>query len=144
MDYLPPLPVHGVPTIGATRVPVRREFAVDEATVDNIAYASTLTLLRLRARDVRAKYVRMWRCYDNNVVESFLYESQEGSGAVADRVKRLQATIDEHVRVTESLRIRFDKCSESKRRWKRANRSGGHLSRFTSARHEAVLMELMR
>ena len=144
MEHLPPLPTQGVPTIGASRVPVRREFAMDEVTVDNVPYASTLTLLRLRARDVRAKYLTMWRCYANSRVEPFLYESQEGSGAVVDRVKNLQLTIDEHVRLTQSLRVKVDNCADSKRRWKRANRSGGTLARVTAAKHDAVLMELIR
>lgn len=90
MDHFPPLPSHGFATIVASLEPVRREFAVDQATVDNVPFPSTVTLLRLRASDFRAEYVHLFCSYANNVAKPFLCESQEGNGAVFDRVKWLQ------------------------------------------------------
>ena len=39
--------------------PRKQDMALHEVTLQNVKHASTLTLLRIRARDVRAQYVRM-------------------------------------------------------------------------------------
>ena len=42
----------------------RRDIPKDSMTLANIREASTLSLLRVRARNVRGTYERMWRCYE--------------------------------------------------------------------------------
>ena len=70
--------------------PRNKDMALHEVTPQNVKHASTLTLQRIRACDVRAQYVRMWRCYSNSHVQTFLYDSHEGGGDVDERISNLR------------------------------------------------------
>ena len=121
----------------------KQDMALHEVTPQNVKHASTLTLLRIRARDVRAQYVRMWRCYTNNHVQPFVYDSHEGNGNIDEKISNLRKYIIDHIKVIENLRILVDRCKTSRSRLKRANRSGGYLTRLLRERNGAVVDELM-
>ncbi len=123
--------------------PRKQNMALHEVTVHNVGQASTLTLLRIRARDIRAQYVRMWRCYANNRVQPFVYDSHEGDGDIVQKVRNLRKYIAHHITVLESLRILVDRDESSRSRLKRANRSTGYLTRLLRERNGAVVDELV-
>ena len=54
------------PSVGEpirTASAVRIEMSKEEVTVANVRNASTLTLLRIRARNIHSGYERLWRCH---------------------------------------------------------------------------------
>ena len=69
--------LHPARRIGAPLPIIRRGMALHEVGAYNVEFASTISLLRVRTRYLRATYVRMWRCYANNRVEPFLCGSEE-------------------------------------------------------------------
>ncbi len=79
----------------------------------------------------------------NNRVEPFLYESQERNGTLEDKISNLKKTIAHHVHVIGELRKKVDRCLESHKRWKHANRSVGYLVRILRKRNRAVFYELL-
>lgn len=85
----------------------------DEVNVDNIGVATTITLLHIRARDLRAEYTRMWHCYTGVYVQPFIYDSPEGAGSDFSRTQNLRNYIDSHVRVLEDLRAKIVRNSEA-------------------------------
>ena len=114
----------------------------DEVNADNVGVATTLSLLRIRARDLRAEYTRMWRCYTGGSVQPFIYDSPEGMGSDLSRTQNLRNYIDSHVRVLEDLRAKVMRNSEAKARWVKSNKGGGVLKRQLRARSQAVVTEL--
>ena len=116
----------------------------DELSAHNVRQASDLTLLRERARDLNAQYVRLWRCFSNNPVKDYLCAVQEGEGDDASRAARLRTSISLHVERIEVLRAQVLRNAEAKRRWKRASRSSGKLVKEMRARSQAVVTELAR
>ena len=116
----------------------------EELLPDNIPHATTLSLYRERARNIRAAYERMWRCFAGNLVTEFMYESREGDGDDASRMKNLRDYVNSHVRVIENLRIRVMRCAEAAKRWKKSNRSGRTLVKKICARSQVVFEELIR
>ena len=59
---------------------VRTKMSKGEVTAANVRDASSLTLLRVRARNIRSVYERLWRCHIDGVKVPFLYNSKEGDG----------------------------------------------------------------
>ena len=102
---------------------------------------TSLSLHRKRTRDVRAVFERIWSCDADNRVSEFTYDSHEGDGYDAPRVPILHACIDRHLTAIERLRIDVMRCSEAKRRWKKANRSGGVLVKKMRTGSKAVVKE---
>ena len=134
----------GEETIEASgEFPRKQDMALHEVTSQNVKHASTLILLRIQARDVRAQYERMWRCYANNRVQPFVYDSHEGNGDKDEKISNLCKYIIDHIKVIENYRILVDRCKISRSRFKRANRSGGYLTRLLRERNGAVVDELM-
>ena len=60
--------------------PVRMELDIDELAMETIPTASTLSLLRLRARELRARRVRLLRCLFGTQVQPFRWIPPEGNG----------------------------------------------------------------
>jgi len=128
----------------ATSAAARVHMTYEELSVENIARASTVTLLRERARDLRAVYVRMWRCFAGNKPTEFLYDSTEGDGGETSKMANLNSYIAVHVARVEQLRMELMRNAEAKKRWKKAQRSGGRLVREMRARSVAVVDELSK
>ena len=120
----------------------RVEMLHDEVNAANVGVASTLSLLRIRARDLRAEYTRMWRCYSGGLVQPFIYDSPEGAGSDLSRTQNLRDYIASHVRVLEDLRAKVMRSSEAKARWVKSNKGGGVLKRQLRSRSQAVVTEL--
>ena len=123
--------------------PCKQNMALREVTSQNVKHASTLTLLRIRARDVRAQYVCMWRCYASNHLQPFVYDSHEGYGDIDEKISNLHKYIIDHIKVIDNLCILVDRCETLRNRLKRANRSSGYLARLFRERNGAVVDELM-
>ena len=120
----------------------RVEMLHDEVNADNVGVATTLSLLLIRALDLRAEYTRMWRCYTSGSVQPFLYDSPRGSGSDLLRIQNLRGCIEAHVRKSEDLRAKVMRNSEAKARWIESNKGGGVLKRLLRARSQALVTEL--
>ena len=107
----------------------RFTFTYDELNVANVTRANTITLLRERARDLRATYVRLQRCVDDSSGVPFTFDLEEGDGSWDTRAHKLNEYIDKHVNDIEALRARLYRDLDAKRGWKRANRGGGRVAR---------------
>ena len=123
---------------------VRTEMSKEEVTAANVRDASTLTLLRIRARNIRSVYERLWRCHVDGVKVPFLYDSKEGDNDDDSRIKELRDYIIRHVRVVEDLRAKVERSPRSKAAWKKCNKGGGSRKRMFLEREAAVVHELSR
>ena len=122
----------------------RIEMLHDEVNAENVGVTTTLWPLRIRARDLRAEYAKMWRCYTGWAVQPFLYDSPEGDGSDESRTENLGQYIQSHVRTSEGLRAKLMRSSEANARWIKSNKGGGVLKRQLRARSQAVVSELAR
>ena len=123
---------------------VRIEMSKEEVTAANVRNASTLTLLRIRARNIRSVYERLWRCHVDGNRVPFLYDSKEGNGDDNARLQELRHYIAQHVRVVEDLRAKVERSPRSKAAWKKCNKGGGSRKRMFLERDAAVVQELSR
>ena len=62
----------------------------EQMNAESVHKADTVSLLRARARTLRAKYQRMWRSASNVPVQDFKFTSPEGDGADAKRIEILR------------------------------------------------------
>ena len=85
-------------------------------SAENVGVATTLSLMRIRARDLRAEYTRMWRCYAGGPVQPFVYDSPEGVGTDSSRVQNLCDYIGSNVRRVEDFHEELMRSSEAKAR----------------------------
>ena len=122
----------------------RTELPEDQVTVGNVRTASTVSLLRVRARYARAKYVRLWRCYANNKVEPFKIDMAtiEGEDGEEERIANLLDYIGAHAQESDYLERRIRVNEDASKRLRKANRGGGSLLRMMKERDEAVIDEL--
>ena len=134
----------GVGTSVHTARAVRTEMSKEEVTAANVRTASTLTLLRIRARNIRSVYERLWRCHVDGVKVPFLYDSKEGDGDENTRINELRHYVAQHVRVVEDLRAKVERSPRSKTAWKKCNKGGGSRRRMLLERDAAVVQELSR
>ena len=88
------LPEPGVGTSVHTARAVRTEMSKEEVTAANVHTASTLTLLRIRALNIRSVYKRLWRCNVDDVKFPFLYDSKEGDDDDNSRINELRGYVD--------------------------------------------------
>ena len=85
---------------------VRTEISKEEVSTANVHNVSTLTLLRIRAQNLRSSYKRLWRSHvDFDKVPS-LYESKEGNDDNDPRINELRGYVAQRVRVVEDLRAK--------------------------------------
>jgi len=123
----------------------RQEMVHEDVNADTAMHATTLTLLRSRARSLRGLYAKMWRCVSGNPKDVFVYVSPEvGDKTEGENMLLLQDYIDAHVRRGVDLRRQIDGSYRIKEEWMRSNRSGGAQARFFRERDRAVLEELTR
>ena len=69
--------------------------------------------------------------------------SHGGHVDINEQISNLRKYIADHMNVIENFRILVDRCKTSCSRLKRANRSGGYLTRFLRERNGAVVEELI-
>ena len=65
--------------------------ASENLSFTNVSQATSLTLYRERAEDIRAVYERMWRCYVDNRATEYVFGLHESDGDDASRVRHLRA-----------------------------------------------------
>ena len=117
---------------------VRTEMSKEEVTAANVSDAYTLTLLRIRARNIRSVDERSWRSYVGGAKVSFLYDLKEGDGDDNARINELRGYTVQHVRVVEDFRAKFERSPRSKSAWKKCNKGGGSRRRMFLEREAAV------
>ena len=143
VDPVPMCPSENRANVRTARA-VRIEMIKEEVTAANVCNASTLTLLRIRARSIRSVYERLWRCHVDGDKAPFLYDSKEGDGDDDSKIKRLHSYVTQHVRVVENLRAKVERSPWSKAAWKKCNKGGGSRRRMFMERDAAVVQELCR
>ncbi len=70
----------------------RMRMAREELNPENVHKADTVSLLRARARTLRAKYERMRSCHENYAMHSFNFASPEETSTDAVRIEALRRT----------------------------------------------------
>lgn len=110
-------------SLGKIAVPVAEEpprwYIKEEITAENQHLVSTLQLVRVRARAVRAMYRRMYRVLQNTLVEQFVFVSPEKEGSsTLEREEALRYHVERHVQVLELYRTRIEGDACAKRRFK--------------------------
>ena len=103
-----------------------------------------MTPLRIRARNIRSVYERLWRFHVDCNRVPFLYDSKEGDSGENERIRELRDYIALHVRVVEDLRAKVEHSPRSKAAWKKCNKGGGSRRRMFLERDVAVVQELSR
>ena len=117
----------------------------EEVTAANVLNVSTLTLLRIRTRNLGSDYERLWWCshVDCDKVP-FLYDSKEGDGDDDSRIQELRRYVALHVRVVVDLRAKVERSHWSKSTSKKCKKGGGSRRRMFLDRASAVEQELSR
>ena len=116
-------PKVGTSIHNARAVPTK--ISKEEVTAANIRNASTLTLLRIRARNICSVYERLWSCHVDGGKVPFLCDSKEGDGDDDSRFNELGDYIPQHVRVVEDLRTKVKRSTQAKAACKKCNKGGG-------------------
>ena len=116
----------------------------EKITIENVKDVTTLVLLRLRAKTVRATYKRHWECLRNIKPRKFEWTSPEGDGDASSRQEALLSYIEEHLPLIESYANKIRLSELMMYRWKQANRSGGDRHRAWGDLNEAIAAELRR
>ncbi len=83
----------GAKSTQARRIPKPKE----ELDPTNVYKTTTLVLLRLRTKIVRATYKRYWACKQNIKPEKFEWESPEGDGDACERQENLLHYIEQYL-----------------------------------------------
>ena len=125
------------------RTPAMIEMVKEYTTPYNVYRATTVTLLRMRARTQRAQYERYMNVLNEYRSGPFVWSSPEGDGTVAYNEQRLREYIESHVYQIQRLRNRIESCPDAKDLLSRANRFGGSRHRTWEGRNEAVYNELL-
>ena len=123
---------------------VRIGMSKEEFTAANVRNASTLTRLRIRARNIRSAYERLWRCHVDCNRVLFLYDSKEGDCDENARIQELRDYIAQHLCVVEDIRAKVERSTRSKAAWKKCNKGGGSRRRVCLELDAAVVQELSR
>ena len=113
-------------------------------TPHNVRNATTITVLCMRARTLRAQYKLSWEVLCGVKPSSFGWHSPEVGNKIAAYEERLRKYIADHVARLESVRNVIDRSASAKERLARTNRSGDLRQRMWEARNEAVVNELLR
>ena len=107
-----------------------------EVTAVNVRGASTLTLLRTRARNIRSVYERLCGCHVDGVKVPLLYDSKEGNGDDDAKINGLRGYIAQHVRVAKDLRGKVERSSRSKSSWKKYNKGAAVVQELSRREQE--------
>ena len=104
--------------------------------------ASTLTLLRERARDLSDTLSRRNRSITASIVIEFTYESGESEGDFASSVARLTNYCTRMVKEVEIARSGIYADASAKQQWKKSNKGSGLLKRRMREISRLVVSEL--
>lgn len=131
---------HGIQRARALRMPLSKE----QITLENVKSVTTLMLLRLRAKTVRATYKRSWECLKNVKPRKFDWTSPEGDGDAVDRQDKLLHYIEQHLPLIEQYGNSIRLSESASKRLAQANRSGGDRHRTWCELNKAIEAELSR
>ncbi len=99
--------------VRALRQPLRKK----QITVRNLHQVTTLVLLGMRAKTVRATYKRHWKYIANLKPRKFLWDSPEGDEDAASRQKALLTYIEAHLPLIDSMATRIRLSEMATKRW---------------------------
>ncbi len=119
----------------------RVEMTIEEVTAETIGSGSTFSLLRIRVRNVRSTYERLWLWKVDDTKEPFLYDLKEDDGEECDHVRCLKPYISECVRCIEEFRAIVKRTDNSNSLWKQCNKPGGDRKKIFEAREIALVPE---
>ena len=122
--------------------PRRMELLVDEVTASNAGLASTVSLLRVRARDVAHRRNQLLNVIRNERGEPYIWMTPEGDGGERERSNILRRYIDQVVIDVTEIERDIHRDREAMRRLRLADRGGGRLIRILRERRQAVVEEL--
>ena len=131
-------------TLHPTVTTVRMELDIDELTMQTIPTPSTLSLLRLRARELRARRVRLLRCLRGIQVHPFRWISPEGNGDTQHCIGILNRCIAFDVHWNHIILGDVKDCARARERLFRADRSRRNYADFLRSPSNAVNVELSR
>ena len=114
----------------------------EQLSPETVGRAGTVSLLRVRARSLPAKFESMWRCASNGRKISFDFKSPEGDGTDAEKIKVLRRNNRQHELRLDSLYASMDPPALT--RWNKTNKRAGEKVSMREARDEAVWQELER
>ena len=120
----------------------RTEVTYEELSVDNVPNATTLSLLRERERDLYAQCTRLYRCLNPEFKNQFVFESKEGVGDDAVKVRNLNFAIHLLANRVNELRSEVNSNAAAKKAFKRANRSSGFVRKTWQAISSACVTQL--
>lgn len=130
--------------VAANASAMRTEIPYDDLSVSNVAFATTLSLLRERERYLSAIYQRMARCLDDGKVLEFSQQSKEGPYDDTTRKRNLKDVVCYLTRRIEELRGEINGKPDAKRALKKASSSGGILVKKMRERSKAIATELAK
>ena len=85
------------------------EMTKEDLTPHNVRSASTLLLLRMLPRTVRAQYKRYWECLHAIQPHQFVFDTPERGNCKENDKERLRDYISKHVIRIEDLREQIDR-----------------------------------
>ncbi len=116
----------------------------EELTAQKFTNETTITLLRVRCRDLRAVDVRMELVANGPVPKPFEYNTVEGGRDTVSRVKKLNVYVAIHVQKIEELLARINREKDMRQQWIRANHGSANLIKEMRARSRTVVDELFK
>ena len=131
-------------TLRTTVAPERMEFDINELPKETIPTASTLSLLRLRARELRERRVRLLQCLNGTEMQVFSWTFSEGNGDTQHRIDILNRCIAFDVHWNRVILGDVKDRAHARARFFRADRSRGNYADFLRSRSQTVNVELSR
>ena len=122
--------------------PRRMELLVDEITSNYAVMASTVSLLRARARDIAHRRNQLLRISHNERVRPFTWITPEGSGSSLERTCVQRRYIDRIVVDVKEIEPGIHRNPDAIRRLRLANRGSGRFLRELRERRESIVNEL--
>ena len=127
-----------------TPTPRRYDMLVDEMNLENVRNASTISLLRARARDLYAHFGRYAIARYPEDKNDFDWSTPEGHGTVHEREQALWKYINGKLVQIRNIRREGMSAKEWRESYKRLNREGGELIKRQRLLHQAIVTELLK
>ena len=110
----------------------------------NVHTNTTLVLLLLQAKTVRATYKRYWESKENIKPQKFEWKSLEGDGDACERQENLLRYIEQHLSLIRFYENQIRLSESASKGLAQASRSGGPRHRSWMALNKAIAAELLR
>ena len=122
----------------------RVDMLLDEIVLENVQFASILSLLRSSERHINAQRLNCRLVLYGHRAQTFVRTSSERQGAAITRVRVSEGYIREKLNEIIQLEREIACDRNSKLRLQTANRSGGQHARSLRHRNQAIVVDLGR